>query len=810
MAKLADFGLALPGQNHEPSGPGLTENGLILGTPSYIAPEQTGLDPALGKVSQATDIHGLGAILYAMLSGQAPYEAKSSRESLQRASQGSMPSLRTLSPKVPADLNTIVEKCVELVPAHRYRSAGELADDLTRYLEGRPILARPIGPVERLTKWGRRRPALAVATALSALLIILTAGAALRNVYLLNQVSQALLERNDALLKGETALLEKNQALSVANESLKREQQGLEKRQQILASTHNNLIQRLLRRGAALDPQHHAFLLDVRKQYLDWPLEPDPLAAHKYRAEGLLALLLVFRELHQYEDAYQSALLAVAEYDRAVELAPGQMDIAKRQLEAATFLHDCMNKTNRHKEAIKTSQQLIARAEQLVDKAPSIRPVLARALGDYAYDLMSLRQSAESGQLATRALELYKQARLADPANESIRQDELRVNYNAVLCLDAGGQSKASQAAQFQVMLELAEDAANVFPENQLTYQTFQRIALISLAGSYRDLMHYDEAMETVNRNLELCRAVLDSHPENPDLIAFSDGLIDSAVAKLEICSAQGRPLDGRADLESAVQMARLNRDKEPAAFGRTWSLLRILLRRADFLTVTHDSDDARRQLEEVLELTKPWVKQQNRSPEILEFQSHALHRLIHLAIHKFESGFAQGMPQVAQADLESAVQMARLYTNEEPTIFERTRNLLKVLLRWADYLTVTHQPDAASRVLLEVLELTKPWQSQKEWQAELKDYENGALIRLNNLANLQGDDARAAHWITERLKIAKPEERPQLIFQLGKAQLSATGKRLASIRNAMPAGIAVGSRPPETAPLAQQNISTP
>ena len=809
VPKLADFGLARP--EEDANTPGLTEHGMIVGTPCYMAPEQTGLSPSLGSVGPATDIHGLGAVLYAMVAGQAPYKANSSLESLQRSAQGLAPRLSAIRPGLSEDFRTIVEKCLQPVPARRYRSAGELADDLTRFLEGLPILARPIGPVERLAKWVRRRPVLAVATALGGLLMVLTAGAAFRNAYMANQVSQALLERNNALKLGETALLEKNQALRVANQALEREKKAVEKRQEILASMHNALIQQLIRRGGVLDPQHREFLLNVRKQYLDWPLEPDPLVAHKYRAEGLLALLQVFLELHHYEDAYQSAMAALAEYDRAVELAPGQIDIAKRRLEVGTLVHSCMNKTNRSEEAVKTSKQLIARAERLLEKAPSVRPVLARALGDYAYDLMSLRQSAESGQLATRALELYKQARLADPANESIRQDELRVNYNAVLCLDAGGQSKASQAAQFQVMLELAEDAANVFPQNRLHYQKFQRLALLGLAGVYRELGRFDKAMETVNRNLEICRAALNSHPENQDLTELSEGLIDSAIVKLEICSAQGRPLDGRADLESAVQMARLNRDKEPAAFGRTWSLLRILLRRADFLTVTHDSDDARRQLEEVLELTKPWVKQQNRSPEILEFQSHALHRLIHLAIHKFESGFAQGMPQVAQADLESAVQMARLYTNEEPTIFERTLGLCRVLLRWADFLTVTQRPDAAIPALKDVLQLTQDWQAQsKEHTQEIMEYQSLTLNRLIQLTATQGDHAGCVHWTLEKLKIATSDERPQLVLQLGKVQLSAVGKLWAGIRNSLPPRKDVGSRQPDTVPLARRNISTP
>ena len=664
VAKLADFGLALPAQNDEPRAPGLTENGLIVGTPSYIAPEQTGLDPALGKVSQATDIHGLGAILYAMLSGQAPYEAKSSRESLQRASQGSMPSLRVLCPKVPADLRTIVEKCLELIPARRYRSAGELADDLTRFLEGRPILARPIGPVERLTKWGRRRPALAVATALGALLLVLTAAAVGRNVYLLNQVSRATVERNSALKDGEKALHEKNQALTVAQEALEREKQAVEKRQQVLASTHDERVMRLLRRGAALDPQDRAFLLDIRKQYLDWPLEPDPLAAHKSRAQGLLTLRQIFLNLHQYEEAYQTALLARSEYERAMEFAPSDPELAKQRLQAGMFVHNCLAKTDRHAERELISRQLVEQTEQLVKADPSARKLLASALVDHSYDLQQLKQFEASRELVARSIELYKQCSTENPTDETVRFNEIRANHNVILCDNAGSQLPGSQIPQYQILLKLTEDAVNAFPQNRLPYQTYQRIALLGLADGYRKLGQFDKATAAVNRTLELCRSVLKvADDKQQNLAPFLEGLIDCAITKFEICFTQGRSQEARADLENAVTMARLNRDKEPAVFQRSWTLLRVML-------------------------------------------------------------------------------------------------------RWADFLTVTEQPEDAQRHLVEVFELTKQWDTEKDHAWDIHDLQSMTLTRLINLANYQQDHASAERWIAEKLRIAKPEERPELLIQ--------------------------------------------
>jgi WD40 repeat protein/tRNA A-37 threonylcarbamoyl transferase component Bud32 len=164
--KLTDFGLAKQlGSLH-----GQTESGAILGTPSYMAPEQ-----AAGKIKEigpATDVYALGAILYECLTGRPPFKAATPVDTiLQVIDSEPVPPTR-LQPQVPRDLETICLKCLEKVPARRYASAAALADDLRRYLAGEPIAARPVGGGERLAKWARRRPAVA---ALSAAVVAVTA-----------------------------------------------------------------------------------------------------------------------------------------------------------------------------------------------------------------------------------------------------------------------------------------------------------------------------------------------------------------------------------------------------------------------------------------------------------------------------------------------------------------------------------------------------------------------------------------------------------------------------------------------------------
>jgi WD40 repeat protein/tRNA A-37 threonylcarbamoyl transferase component Bud32 len=168
VPKIADFGLA----KRTSSSDGMTRTGAILGTPSYMAPEQ-----AEGKkdVGSAADIYALGAILYEMLTGRPPFRAPTPLDTvLQVISNEVVPPTR-LQPGCPRDLETICLKCLHKESSKRYDTAEALADDLHRYLTDRPILARRTGALERLRRWRRRNPVVATMTAAVALLLLLLA-----------------------------------------------------------------------------------------------------------------------------------------------------------------------------------------------------------------------------------------------------------------------------------------------------------------------------------------------------------------------------------------------------------------------------------------------------------------------------------------------------------------------------------------------------------------------------------------------------------------------------------------------------------
>ena len=153
--KIVDFGLA----KLTIGGAGRTETGDILGTPSYMAPEQaTGQSKEVGP---AADVYALGAILYEMLTGRPPFKGESVLDTLAQVVNDEPVAPCRLQPKVPRDLETICLKCLNKEPDRRYSSAAALAEDLGRYLAGEPVRARPIGAAGRAVRWARRRPAVA-------------------------------------------------------------------------------------------------------------------------------------------------------------------------------------------------------------------------------------------------------------------------------------------------------------------------------------------------------------------------------------------------------------------------------------------------------------------------------------------------------------------------------------------------------------------------------------------------------------------------------------------------------------------------
>ena len=161
---VSDFGLA----KWLDATSDLTHTLTIFGTPGYIAPEQA-KGPA-ANLTPAADVYSLGAILFSLLTGRPPFLGEHALAVIHEAAEKSAPKLRSLAPGLDRDLETICAKCLEREPSARYRTAGDLAEDLQRWLEGRHIVARPVSAPARAWRWSRRNPLVA---GMGALLLVL-------------------------------------------------------------------------------------------------------------------------------------------------------------------------------------------------------------------------------------------------------------------------------------------------------------------------------------------------------------------------------------------------------------------------------------------------------------------------------------------------------------------------------------------------------------------------------------------------------------------------------------------------------------
>jgi tetratricopeptide (TPR) repeat protein/tRNA A-37 threonylcarbamoyl transferase component Bud32 len=451
---VTDFGLA---KRVEMDG-SITQSGVLVGTPSYMAPEQaTGQK---GSITTATDVYGLGAILYALLTGRPPFQASSVLETLEQ--------VKTREPEPPAranaclgrDLETICLKCLEKEPSRRYSSADAVAEDLERWLAGEPIEARPSSPRERLWRWCRRNPKVAILTGVSTLLLLLVAAG--------STVATLLIWRE----KEQTAT-----ALGVAQTNAERADANLRHALDALEKIYLQIDEKQWPAQPQFDRPDRALLEQMLQFYEEFAREnsADP-AVKRETAKAYKRVADIHQNLRHWPEAKEAYSRAITFLRQLAEEQPEDTSVwgnlAKRYHDLASVL----DRTGPPQEAEHAYREAIAVYEKLVraDGSPEVfryRGELAECLYNLGTHLRNHGQAAEAQASYRRATDLVEKLQKETPSDpDALHQLGIALQLWAEIRIDA------HEYAEARPLLEQAirhQQAAVQAKPGQVAYLTW-------------------------------------------------------------------------------------------------------------------------------------------------------------------------------------------------------------------------------------------------------------------------------------------------------------------------------------------------
>jgi serine/threonine-protein kinase len=528
-AKVADFGLA----KQLDSDAGHTQSGALLGTPSYMAPEQArGQVQAIGP---ATDVYALGAILYECLTGRPPFRGITVLDTLEQVqTQEPVPPSR-LQPKLPRDLETICLKCLQKEQGRRYASAEALANDLSRFLRGDSIEARPTPAMERLLVWSRRRPAVAALLAVILLAVLILVGGSLwYNAQLQRAINREKSSAAEARTQQERAEAHFAKAQEAVNRLLTRVGE-----------------QRLVD-VPGMDQLRGELLQDALQFYQGFLREqdaPTPAVRHEtalaHMRVGLIQQLLGQREVARQHNAEARQMLQTLADEH-----PDAPTYAKDLAQAHLLAGDMDQEDSQRESAESHYRAALALWNRLRQEHPEDAGSL-RAMGQ-AYNnlgnlLVVFGQMDEAEQVFKQALALRRQ--LAEGALEA---DERRHDVAQTFHNLAGLFQRTNRADEAETHYREARDLFGELVRRSprsVLYQSELAACESDLATLYNGTGRRQEAEETYERAISRRDTLAREHPGVP---SFQTALANSYYSLAGLYRHTGR----RDEAEKAYQKA--------------------------------------------------------------------------------------------------------------------------------------------------------------------------------------------------------------------------------------------------------------
>lgn len=477
---VCDFGLARQLDSEFT----LHTTGDVVGTPAYMSPEQARGEP----VTAASDVYSLGAVLYHCLTGRPPYQAATPWEIMTQVMTNDPPSVRQLNPAVPRDLETICGVALQKTASRRPASAGELADELERYRDGKPILSRPTGRLEKLWKLCRRSPAI---TSLICVSVLAISAVAIISTISARQVSGALTQaesaRDEASVQRDVAFDAMKNLIHEVHDTLQRREASIEARAEILTAAIKGL-QQLIDTGSDREDIRIA-MAEARNRY-----------GYILTQQG--------RNSEAEKEYFQAA--DILEQNPSAE---GMIEAAQTYCNLTIYY----TRVAKPDPAIQMADKAIALAERIpIDPSENLRPLLiaSRARAHKSSALAVKEQYDEALKVGLEALKidraLLKRAPNERRVTTQLADMDLQIGR---LYLQMGNIEEAEFCiAEAIPLIEAEASKSTEDAELSRRYHT----AMHDLGKVQFSRMKYEEALINMNRAITGYQHLVDVEPDRP------------------------------------------------------------------------------------------------------------------------------------------------------------------------------------------------------------------------------------------------------------------------------------------------------
>jgi serine/threonine-protein kinase len=531
--KVTDFGLV-----KRLDVPGHTQRNAVVGTPSYMPPEQAGAWG--GAIGPASDVYALGAILYELLTGRPPFKAATTLETVLQVLSDEPVPVRRSQPKVPRDLETICHKCLEKDPKKRYPTSAALAEDLRRFLAGEPVRARPVGPVRRLGKWARRRPALAT--------LVLAAVAGVAAVLLVQYRANVQLAAKNAELAERQAEAEARFELTL--KAIATFHTGVSEDALLRNREFTELRTRLLREAAA-------FYAEL-EQHLQGKTDPK---SRRLLAAGFFQLGELTERIGDNRQALavqRKALAVRRELAAMDDDVPARLDVA-RSLGAVGRLLRATGDTAGARATFE-EQRSLAGALEGESPTDAVRAELARAYNGTGLVLKDLGKPDDALTALGQARALRQELADAHPDVAAFQSDLAHSLHDLGLVLQEKGKAGEALAAYQQardIRQKLAKSDRDVLAYQRDLAVSHNNVgSVLSRMGNLTGALAAWQQAQTIRQQLAA---------DYPAVSAFQSDLANSHFNVGWLYSETGKPADALEEWQQALSIRQRLADANPA-----------------------------------------------------------------------------------------------------------------------------------------------------------------------------------------------------------------------------------------------------